>query len=158
MGVNTPVIQSGLEYHGKFRLQAPAKLTAKLDMHEKNFKIETPPCQREVELLTARHQMFAVTRNVGQLDSEKRMQVVPKQHGPSTLEQKSGRTSAESASMMVRILNEVNMIKGTNFYLIHTDASTDLVESQNIMGKTEDLTETVDAHTACSCEALKCAV
>ncbi|XP_053552846.1 vitellogenin-A2-like [Bombina bombina] len=42
------------------------------------------------------------------------------------------------------------------FHCLPADASTDFLEGQTKIDKPEDLFETVDAHTECSCESLKC--
>ncbi|MEE6494638.1 hypothetical protein FKM82_001823 [Ascaphus truei] len=103
MGINTHLIQSGIEFHAKVRTNLAAKFTAHLNIKEKNFKIETSPCQQENDLLVISTQVFAVTRNVEELDAAKKTPILPRGSVPN-IEKKhfetTGRTSAEAASMM----------------------------------------------------------
>ncbi|KAJ1171299.1 hypothetical protein NDU88_003162 [Pleurodeles waltl] len=55
MGINTHLIQAGIEFHAKVHANAPMKFTAKIDMKACNFKVETTPCQQENELLVTRY-------------------------------------------------------------------------------------------------------
>lgn len=55
MGINTPLIQSGIEFHGKAYGFIPGKFTARVDMKEKNVKFEAQPCQQENDLLHIRY-------------------------------------------------------------------------------------------------------
>ncbi|KAJ1171286.1 hypothetical protein NDU88_003149 [Pleurodeles waltl] len=103
MGINTHLIQAGIEFHAKVRANAPMKFTAKIDMKAKNMKIETTPCQQENELLVTRAQVFAVTRNVEDLDTAKRIPLLTQGAVPNILKkhfETTGKSSAEAASMM----------------------------------------------------------
>lgn len=55
MGINTQYFQSGLEFHAEFSANTTVKFDARIDVKEKNVKIETPPCRREVELAAVRY-------------------------------------------------------------------------------------------------------
>lgn len=55
MGINTQYFQSGLEFHAEFSANTTMKFDAKINMKEKNLKIETPPCNQEVELAAVRY-------------------------------------------------------------------------------------------------------
>ncbi|POI23656.1 hypothetical protein CIB84_012595, partial [Bambusicola thoracicus] len=50
MGTNTQYLQSGLELHAEFSANTTMKFDARINMKEKNVKIETLPCHQEVEL------------------------------------------------------------------------------------------------------------
>ena len=55
MGINTQYFQSGLEFHAEFSANTTMKFDARINMKEKNLKIETPPCRQEVELTAVRY-------------------------------------------------------------------------------------------------------
>lgn len=55
MGINTQYFQSGFEYHAEFSANTTMKFDARINMQEKNLKIETLPCHQEVELAAARY-------------------------------------------------------------------------------------------------------
>lgn len=54
MGINTHVIQAGLEAHTKMNAHVPVNVIATVLMKEKNIKIETPPCKDETNIITVR--------------------------------------------------------------------------------------------------------
>ncbi|NXU30574.1 VIT2 protein, partial [Thalassarche chlororhynchos] len=83
MGINTQYFQSGLEFHAEFSANTTMKFDARINMKEKNLKIETPPCRQEVELAAARSEVYAISRNMEELDSEKKSQLLPKGEVPS---------------------------------------------------------------------------
>ncbi|NXI29930.1 VIT2 protein, partial [Sterrhoptilus dennistouni] len=77
MGVNTEYFQQAVEIQGKVLIRVPMKFDAKVDMKQKNIKIETNPCQEETEIVVGRHKAFAVSRNLGELGVEKRTSILP---------------------------------------------------------------------------------
>ncbi|MGH0180953.1 UNVERIFIED_CONTAM: hypothetical protein FKN15_005211 [Acipenser sinensis] len=79
MGINTHVIQTGVELHVKARTTVPMKFTAKIDLKEKNFKIESEPCQQETEVMSLSAQAFAVSRNVEDQDAAKKTPLLPEE-------------------------------------------------------------------------------
>ncbi|RXM97975.1 Vitellogenin [Acipenser ruthenus] len=79
MGINTHVIQTGVELHAKARTTVPMKFTAKIDLKENNFKIESEPCQQETEVMSLSAQAFAVSRNVEDLDAAKKTPLLPEE-------------------------------------------------------------------------------
>ncbi|MGH0139051.1 UNVERIFIED_CONTAM: hypothetical protein FKN15_070978 [Acipenser sinensis] len=79
MGINTHVIQTGVELHVKARTTVPMKFTAKIDLKEKNFRIESEPCQQETEVLSLSAQAFAISRNVEDLDAAKKNPLLPEE-------------------------------------------------------------------------------
>ncbi|NXF32808.1 VIT2 protein, partial [Nyctibius bracteatus] len=78
MGINTPYFQSGLEFHAELSANTTMKFDARINMKEKNLKIETPPCLQEVELAAVRSEVYAISRNMEEVDSEKKSQLLPK--------------------------------------------------------------------------------
>uniref|UniRef100_A0A452HEU5 Uncharacterized protein n=1 Tax=Gopherus agassizii TaxID=38772 RepID=A0A452HEU5_9SAUR len=100
MGINTEYFQSSIEIHAKLRVQAPLKFDAKIDMKEKSLKFGTTPCQQETEIVMGRHKAFAVSRNIGEPGTEKKIPVLPEGAGSNILKEhfkSSERTSREGA-------------------------------------------------------------
>ncbi|NWX25252.1 VIT2 protein, partial [Notiomystis cincta] len=78
MGINTQYFQSGLEFHAEFSANTTMKFDARINMKEKNLKIETLPCRQETELAAVRSEVYAISRNMEEVDSEKKSQLLPK--------------------------------------------------------------------------------
>ncbi|KFV45740.1 Vitellogenin-2, partial [Tyto alba] len=78
MGINTQYFQSGLEFHAEFSANTTMKYDASINMKEKNLKIETPPCHQEVKLVAVRSEVYAISRNMEEVNSEKKSQLLPK--------------------------------------------------------------------------------
>uniref|UniRef100_A0A8B9QG95 Phosvitin n=1 Tax=Apteryx owenii TaxID=8824 RepID=A0A8B9QG95_APTOW len=80
MGINTQYFQNGLEFHAEFSANTTMKFDARINMKEKSFKLETTPCRQEVELAAARYRriFYAISRNIEEVDSEKRSHILPK--------------------------------------------------------------------------------
>ncbi|XP_010172703.1 vitellogenin-2-like [Antrostomus carolinensis] len=87
MGINTQYFQSGLEFHAEFSANTTMKFNASINIKEKNLKIETPPCRQEVELAAVRSEVYAISRNMEEVDSEKKSQLLPKGEVPSISDQ-----------------------------------------------------------------------
>ncbi|NXA10038.1 VIT2 protein, partial [Sapayoa aenigma] len=79
MGINTQYFQSGLEFHAEFSANTTMKFDARINMKEKNLKIETLPCHQEVELAAVRSEVYAISRNMEEVDSEKKSQLLPRE-------------------------------------------------------------------------------
>uniref|UniRef100_A0A8C5TWC7 Phosvitin n=1 Tax=Malurus cyaneus samueli TaxID=2593467 RepID=A0A8C5TWC7_9PASS len=77
MGINTEYFQQAVEIQGKVLARLPMRFDAKIDMKQKNIKIETNPCHEETEIVVGRHKAFAVSRNLGELGVEKRTSILP---------------------------------------------------------------------------------
>uniref|UniRef100_A0A8C3N974 Uncharacterized protein n=1 Tax=Geospiza parvula TaxID=87175 RepID=A0A8C3N974_GEOPR len=102
MGINTQYFQSGFEYHAEFSANTTMKFDARINMKEKNLKIETLPCHQEVELAAARSEVYAISRNMEEVDSEKKSQIFPKGGIPSISDQESTEGSSKPGSWKVR--------------------------------------------------------
>ncbi|NXP68355.1 VIT2 protein, partial [Chloropsis cyanopogon] len=87
MGINTQYFQSGFEFHAEFSANTTMKFDARINMKEKNLKIETLPCHQEVELAAVRSVVYAISRNMEEVDSEKKSQIFPKGEIPSISDQ-----------------------------------------------------------------------
>uniref|UniRef100_A0A8C3M0G0 Phosvitin n=1 Tax=Chrysolophus pictus TaxID=9089 RepID=A0A8C3M0G0_CHRPC len=87
MGTNTQYLQSGLELHAEFSANTTMKFDARINMKEKNVKIETLPCHQEVELAAVRSEAYAISRNMEEVDSEKKSPILPKGEMPTVSNQ-----------------------------------------------------------------------
>ncbi|NXY63751.1 VIT2 protein, partial [Callaeas wilsoni] len=87
MGINTHYFQSGLELHAEFSANTTMKFDARINMKEKNLKIETLPCHQEAELAAVRSEVYAISRNMEEVDSEKKSQLLPRGEIPNTSDQ-----------------------------------------------------------------------
>lgn len=54
-GVNTELFQSGSEFHNKVPIGLPWKFTTKVNIPEKKFELEFPPCTKEIPLISMRY-------------------------------------------------------------------------------------------------------
>ncbi|XP_059503677.1 vitellogenin 3, phosvitinless [Stegostoma tigrinum] len=71
MGINTPLIQTGVEVQLKTSTVLPVNFTARVNLRKSNVKIESPPLKQEDELFSARSRAFAFSRNIEDLSSAK---------------------------------------------------------------------------------------
>lgn len=55
MGINTQYFQSGFEFHAEFSANSTMKSDTRINIKEKNLKIETLPCHQEIELAAVRY-------------------------------------------------------------------------------------------------------
>ncbi|XP_030351580.1 vitellogenin-2-like isoform X2 [Strigops habroptila] len=102
MGVNTEYFQHAVEIQGKVLARVPIKFDAKIDVKQKNIKIETNPCHEETEIVAARHKAFAVSRNIGELGVEKRTSILSEDASSNIVEEPfkpSERASREGFTM-----------------------------------------------------------
>ncbi|NWI04947.1 VIT2 protein, partial [Tichodroma muraria] len=96
MGINTQYFQSGFEFHAEFSANTTMKFDARINMKEKNLKIETLPCHQEVELAAVRSEAYAISRNMEEVDSEKKSQILPKGEIPNISDQQPQSTEGSS--------------------------------------------------------------
>uniref|UniRef100_A0A8B9MK62 Phosvitin n=1 Tax=Accipiter nisus TaxID=211598 RepID=A0A8B9MK62_9AVES len=112
MGINTQYFQSGLEFHAEFSANTTMKFDAKIDMKEKNLKIETPPCHQEVELAAVRYRkaFYAISRNMEEIDYEKKSQLLPKGEVPNISDEpfQPSESSSRPGSWKVRSSEEAH--------------------------------------------------
>ncbi|NXG57947.1 VITA2 protein, partial [Hemiprocne comata] len=102
MGVNTEYFQHAVEIQGKVLARVPMKFDAKIDMKQKNIKIEANPCREETEIVVGRHEAYAVSRNIGELGVEKRTSILPGDASSNIVEEPfkpSERASSEGFTM-----------------------------------------------------------
>ncbi|NWH20510.1 VIT2 protein, partial [Grus americana] len=106
MGINTRYFQSGLEFHAEFSANTTVKFDARIDVKEKNVKIETPPCRREVELAAVRSEVYAVSRNMEEVDFEKKSQLLPKGDQPLQPSERSSGPGSWKQSNVPRVISK----------------------------------------------------
>lgn len=54
MGINTRLVQAGLEAHAKVNVNLPLNVAATIHIKEKSFKFEIPPVNQETNVITLR--------------------------------------------------------------------------------------------------------
>ncbi|NWW92266.1 VIT1 protein, partial [Rhynochetos jubatus] len=102
MGINTRMVQAGLEAHTKMNAHIPVSVVATVHMKEKNIKIEIPPCKDETNIITVRSKTFAVTRNIGDLAASKMTPVLLPEAVPDIMKMSFDSDSASSETDNIR--------------------------------------------------------
>ncbi|KAJ3599172.1 hypothetical protein NHX12_033135 [Muraenolepis orangiensis] len=77
MGVNTDLLQSTVFIRAKVNSILPAKLTAKLDISDGNFKLQALPVVVPENLAAVHYESFAVARNIEDLPAERIVPIIP---------------------------------------------------------------------------------
>ncbi|XP_039984094.1 vitellogenin 3, phosvitinless isoform X2 [Xiphias gladius] len=62
-GINTELFQCGSEFKSKSPLAIPWKFSAKINVREKKFELDFPPCKKESEIFSVSSNVYAVSRN-----------------------------------------------------------------------------------------------
>nr|BDQ29910.1 vitellogenin2 beta [Scyliorhinus torazame] len=88
MGINSLIIQSGLEFEVKIHSAFPMDISANINLHERNLKIDSPAPQEENRIISFTSEVLAVSRNIENLSAEKLTPVVPEAKEPSIANQK----------------------------------------------------------------------
>ncbi|XP_069498840.1 vitellogenin-like [Ambystoma mexicanum] len=83
MGVNTHLLQAGVEVQAKVHALFPVNLAAAVNIKAKNFKIDIVPCRQESEVMSIRVKAYSVTRNLEDLAAVKMIPVVPAELVPN---------------------------------------------------------------------------
>ncbi|XP_047443415.1 vitellogenin 3, phosvitinless [Mugil cephalus] len=63
-GINTELFQSGCEFKSKVPLAIQWKFAAKINVAERKFEIDFPPCKKELEVFSVSSNVYAVSRNI----------------------------------------------------------------------------------------------
>uniref|UniRef100_A0A3Q1JK95 Vitellogenin domain-containing protein n=1 Tax=Anabas testudineus TaxID=64144 RepID=A0A3Q1JK95_ANATE len=77
MGVNTALLQAALLSKAKLNSILPAKISARLDINEGNFKIEAFPVSMPEEIVAVHVETLAVARNVEDLAAARISPIIP---------------------------------------------------------------------------------
>ncbi|NXQ87267.1 VIT1 protein, partial [Nyctibius grandis] len=102
MGINTRMIQAGLEAHTEINAHVPVNVVATVHMKEKNIKIEIPPCKDETNIITVRSKIFAITRNIGDLAASKTTPVLLAEAVPDIMKMSFDSDSASGETDNIR--------------------------------------------------------
>ncbi|PKU44577.1 vitellogenin-1-like [Limosa lapponica baueri] len=123
MGINTHIIQAGLEAHTKMNAHVPVNVVATAHMKEKNIKIEIPPCKDETNIIAVRSKTFAVTRNIGDLAASKMTPVLLPEAVPDIMKMSfdSDSTSGETDNIRDRQSAE-DISAGNSFSFGHSSS------------------------------------
>uniref|UniRef100_A0A3Q4HXT9 Vitellogenin 3, phosvitinless n=1 Tax=Neolamprologus brichardi TaxID=32507 RepID=A0A3Q4HXT9_NEOBR len=81
-GINTELFQCGTEMKSKAPVELPWKFSAKLNVGNRVFELDIPACKNEFELISFSSNLFAVSRNIANLQSPKRTPMIPDEFNP----------------------------------------------------------------------------
>ncbi|KAM4642191.1 vitellogenin-1-like [Discoglossus pictus] len=87
MGINTQLLQAGMEVQGNIHVLLPVNVAATIDINQNNFKLDIIPNNQESEVISLRSKAYTVTRNVEDLDAAKMIPLVPAGTEPNVLKQ-----------------------------------------------------------------------
>ncbi|XP_077390473.1 vitellogenin 3, phosvitinless isoform X2 [Festucalex cinctus] len=82
-GISTELFHSGVEFKSKIQYSIPWKLSAKVNIRERNFELDMPLSKKEVELITVSSDVYAVTRNIEAPTLSKMTPMMPKAIDPN---------------------------------------------------------------------------
>nr|XP_019936246.1 PREDICTED: vitellogenin-like [Paralichthys olivaceus] len=77
-GINTELFQCGSELKAKTPIGIPWKFSAKINVREKKFELDFPACKKEIEIVSVSSNVYAVSRNIEELDMAKVTPMMPK--------------------------------------------------------------------------------
>ncbi|KAG7282891.1 hypothetical protein CRUP_020729 [Coryphaenoides rupestris] len=63
-GISTELFQCGTELKSKSSITLPWKFSAKVNIRERKFELDFPPCKEPVELISVKSNVYAVSRNI----------------------------------------------------------------------------------------------
>ncbi|NXJ74285.1 VIT1 protein, partial [Trogon melanurus] len=116
MGINTRMIQAGLEAHTKINAHVPVNVVATVQMKEKNVKIEIPPCKDETDIITVRSKTFAVTRNIGDLAASKTTPVLLPEAVPDIMKMSFDSDSASGETDNIKDRQSAEDVSSGTFF------------------------------------------
>uniref|UniRef100_A0A668ABC6 Vitellogenin 3, phosvitinless n=1 Tax=Myripristis murdjan TaxID=586833 RepID=A0A668ABC6_9TELE len=76
-GINTELFQCGAELKSKIPVAIPWKFAAKINVREKKFELDFPPCKNEFEIFSVTSDVYAVSRNTEEPDLAKMTPMMP---------------------------------------------------------------------------------
>ncbi|KAK5930759.1 hypothetical protein CgunFtcFv8_026972 [Champsocephalus gunnari] len=82
-GINTELFQCGTEFKSKTLVAIPWNFSAKINVRERKFELDFPSCKKEVELLSVSYNVYAVSRNIEDLDLDKITPLMPSAIDPN---------------------------------------------------------------------------
>ncbi|KFQ15099.1 Vitellogenin-1 [Leptosomus discolor] len=123
MGINTHMIQAGLEAHTKTNAHVPVNVVAAVRMKEKDIKIEIPPCKDETNVITVRSKTFAVTRNIGDLAASKMTPVLLPEAVPDIMKASFDSDSASGETDNIRDRQPAEDVSSGNSFSVGSSPS-----------------------------------
>uniref|UniRef100_A0A8D0EGI4 Phosvitin n=1 Tax=Strix occidentalis caurina TaxID=311401 RepID=A0A8D0EGI4_STROC len=121
MGINTHMVQAGLEAHIEVNAHVPVNVVATVHMKEKNIKVEIPPCKDETNIITVRSKTLAVTRNIGDLTAGKMTPVLLPEAVPDIMKMSFDSDSASDETDN-RDRQSADVSSGNSFYFGHSSS------------------------------------
>ncbi|NWW52301.1 VIT1 protein, partial [Pedionomus torquatus] len=126
MGINTHMIQAGLEAHTTMNAHVPVNVVATAHMKEKNIKVEIPPCKDETNIITVRSKTLAVTRNIGDLTASKMTPVLLPEAVPDIMKMSFDSDSASGETDNIRDRQSAEDVSaGNSFSFGHASSRKD---------------------------------
>ncbi|OXB80055.1 UNVERIFIED_CONTAM: hypothetical protein H355_012978 [Colinus virginianus] len=123
IGINTNMIQAGLEAHTKVNAHVPVNVVATVQMKERSIKAEIPPCKEEINLITVSSKTFAVTRNIEDLAASKMTPVLLPEAVPDIMKMSFDTDSASGETDNIRDRQSVEDVSsGNSFSLGHSSS------------------------------------
>ncbi|XP_042319802.1 vitellogenin-1-like isoform X2 [Sceloporus undulatus] len=95
MGVITPEIRAVLEENAKLVVNVPLNIDVTLNIKEKNFKVELPPCKQQTDIISLRFKTSAVTCNIEEAPASKSTPVFLPETMSNIMKQSFDSSSAE---------------------------------------------------------------
>ncbi|KAF1604184.1 Vitellogenin-1, partial [Eudyptes chrysolophus] len=123
MGINTHMVQAGLEAHTKMNAHVPVNVIATVHMKEKNIKIEIPPCKDETNIITVRSKTFAITRNIGDLAASKMTPVLLPEAVPDIMKMSFDSDSASGETDNIRDRQSAEDVSSRNSFAFGQSSS-----------------------------------
>ncbi|XP_060934837.1 vitellogenin 3, phosvitinless [Limanda limanda] len=77
-GINTELFQCGSELKSKMPIAIPWKFSAKINVRERKFELDLPACKKDIEIVSVSSNVYAVSRNIEELDKAKMTPMIPK--------------------------------------------------------------------------------
>ncbi|XP_069795479.1 vitellogenin-like [Narcine bancroftii] len=78
LGINMPYIQSAVTIRANVRTTMPMELTAKINVKDASFRIESTPAERERKILSISSQVYTLSRNIENLSGAKMIPILPR--------------------------------------------------------------------------------
>uniref|UniRef100_A0A668AAY5 Vitellogenin 3, phosvitinless n=1 Tax=Myripristis murdjan TaxID=586833 RepID=A0A668AAY5_9TELE len=105
-GINTELFQCGAELKSKIPVAIPWKFAAKINVREKKFELDFPPCKNEFEIFSVTSDVYAVSRNTEEPDLAKMTPMMP-----SALD-----STAQVLNTPATVRSEAKMCSESNIY------------------------------------------
>ncbi|XP_048353805.1 vitellogenin-1-like [Sphaerodactylus townsendi] len=85
MGIRNSLLLAGLEEYGKLTVNLPINAAVDVNLRNKNFKLEIPPCKEETHIFSLSTKTYAVVGNGEEAPATKSTPVLPPQTVPKII-------------------------------------------------------------------------